>query len=259
VFRFTEGLSGLASLRRRATEIGAVIAEAVRHPHAVRAGGNVVDSVRQYPRTAMATTALAVAGFLFLTVSVANASPKPAAVGKFAVMAQVATADRAEQGLRANRAARTPLNAPTKAAARAKVAIPAWVKPMRSYDLTSCYEYRTDPYPQFHQGIDFANVSGTPIRSVHAGKVIMAGDNGDGYGNKVVVNHGDGTYALYGHGSRLAVHDGQKVVAGQVISYEGSSGDSTGPHLHFEIWKGSEWHRIEPAKFLRAHGVKVGC
>jgi murein DD-endopeptidase MepM/ murein hydrolase activator NlpD len=130
---------------------------------------------------------------------------------------------------------------------------------MKSYKLTSCYEYRTDPYPQFHRGMDFANKAGTPIRSVHAGKVIMAGDDGDGYGNKVVIAHGDGTYALYGHGSKVVVKEGHKVRAGQVISHEGSTGDSTGPHLHFEIWKGEHWKRIEPAKFLRAHGVKMGC
>jgi murein DD-endopeptidase MepM/ murein hydrolase activator NlpD len=261
---FTEGQTGLASLRRRATTLGGVIAAALRHPRAIRTGGAAVDAVRQYPRAAVATTALAVAGFLFLTVNIANAGPKRPVAGEFAAVGPVAAADRvaadrADAGQRADRTARRAVMAPVNAPARAKVVRPSWVKPMQSYKLTSCYEYRTDPYPQFHQGIDFANKAGTAIRAVHAGKVIMSGDNGDGYGNKIVVNHGDGTYALYGHGSRVAVHAGQRVIAGQVVSYEGSTGDSTGPHLHFEIWKGSQWHRIEPASFLRAHGVKVGC
>jgi murein DD-endopeptidase MepM/ murein hydrolase activator NlpD len=249
----------------------------VRHSRAARNSGTVVNAVRQFPRTAIATTALTVAGFLFLTVSVANAGPQhatdqgPAAATRVAAdqgsapatsvapdQASIA-ADRASVAERAKRSA-VLVKAPARPVkARAVKAPPAWVKPMTDYELTSCYEYRTDPYPQFHKGIDFANKAGTPIRSVHAGKVIMAGDDGDGYGKKVVVDHGDGTYALYGHGSRVKVHEGQRVRAGQVIAHEGSSGDSTGPHLHFEIWKGSEWHRVEPAKFLRAHGVKVGC
>jgi murein DD-endopeptidase MepM/ murein hydrolase activator NlpD len=219
------------------------------------------------------------AGFLVFTVNAANAAPPSEDTA-----AVMAAADRAAVSARADRYARTPVVPPAPVAAateaakkvpakkapakkaqrkapakRKAPARPAWVKPMASYHLTSCYEYRTDPYPQFHRGIDFANAAGTRIQSVHSGKVIMAGDAGDGYGNKVVVNHRNGTYALYGHASRVAVKVGQSVVAGQTVAYEGSTGDSTGPHLHFEIWKGSEWNRVNPAKFLRAMGVKVGC
>jgi murein DD-endopeptidase MepM/ murein hydrolase activator NlpD len=148
--------------------------------------------------------------------------------------------------------------APKKVVHKAKPA-PAWVLPMRSFELTSCYGYRTDPYPQFHQGIDFANVPGTPNRAAHAGTVIMAGDNGDGYGRKVVISHGNNTYTLYGHGERVLVHVGQHVVAGQPVSLEGATGDVTGPHLHFEVWKGL-WNRVNPGNYLRAHGVHLnGC
>ena len=67
------------------------------------------------------------------------------------------------------------------------------------------------------------------------------------YGNHVVINHNNGYMTLYGHMSRLAVKKGQKVERGQVIGYVGSTGDSTGPHVHYEVWKGREWNHINPS------------
>jgi murein DD-endopeptidase MepM/ murein hydrolase activator NlpD len=85
----------------------------------------------------------------------------------------------------------------------------------------------------FHPGIDIAAPSGTPIHAAKAGTVIFAGYNG-GYGNFVCIDHGGGFTTCYAHQSRIAVSDGQQVSQGQVIGYEGSTGYSTGPHLHFE-------------------------
>jgi murein DD-endopeptidase MepM/ murein hydrolase activator NlpD len=129
---------------------------------------------------------------------------------------------------------------------------------MGQFAITSCYGYRTDPYPQFHQGLDFANVAGTPELAIAAGTVIMAGNAFDGYGNKVVIQHGPGLYSLYGHASRVLVSVGEHVEPGQAIMLEGATGDVTGPHLHLEIWNGL-WSRMDPAPFLRAHGVPINA
>jgi murein DD-endopeptidase MepM/ murein hydrolase activator NlpD len=142
------------------------------------------------------------------------------------------------------------------AAAKAAAPKPAWVAPMAKYQLTSCYGPR---WGTEHQGIDFAEPENGQELAAAAGTVIMAGWNDGGYGNFVVIDHGNSTYTLYGHANKVLVSAGQHVVAGQPISLEGSTGDSTGPHLHFEVWNGM-WSRIEPASFLRAHGVSLpGC
>jgi len=87
---------------------------------------------------------------------------------------------------------------------------------------------------KMHTGLDMHGASGTPISSAAAGTVIFAGVKG-GYGNAVMIDHGGGMVTLYAHQSSLAVTVGQKVSAGQTIGYVGSSGLSTGPHLHFEV------------------------
>jgi murein DD-endopeptidase MepM/ murein hydrolase activator NlpD len=86
----------------------------------------------------------------------------------------------------------------------------------------------------FHPGIDIAPAFGTPIQAAKNGVVILAGSAG-GYGNFVLIDHGGGLVTGYAHQSRLAVTQGQTVTQGQLIGYEGSTGDSTGPHLHFEV------------------------
>lgn len=86
----------------------------------------------------------------------------------------------------------------------------------------------------FHAGLDIAAPSGTPIRACRSGTVMIASWQG-GYGNAVVIDHGGGMATLYGHQSSMAVSVGDKVLAGEVIGYVGSTGNSTGPHLHFEV------------------------
>lgn len=105
--------------------------------------------------------------------------------------------------------------------------------------LTSRFGGRRDPINRrysYHSGIDLANSSGTSIRAAGRGKVIFAGYK-RGLGNTVIIDHGYGYKSLYGHNSRLLVKVGDRVSKGQTISRMGSSGRSTGSHLHFEIHK----------------------
>lgn len=85
-----------------------------------------------------------------------------------------------------------------------------------------------------HDGYDLAAPRGTPIHAAKAGRVVFAGIKG-GYGNAVILAHALGWSTLYGHASKLLVKPGQRVKAGQVIAYVGSTGHSTGPHLHYEL------------------------
>lgn len=85
-----------------------------------------------------------------------------------------------------------------------------------------------------HPGIDIGAAMGTPIRAAAAGTVIVAAYSG-GYGNLVVIDHGNGLATAYAHQSQIAVSVGQQVAQGQLIGYVGSTGFSTGPHLHFEV------------------------
>jgi lipoprotein NlpD len=88
-----------------------------------------------------------------------------------------------------------------------------------------------------HEGIDIAGASGTPVVAAASGTVVKAGWNEWGLGNAVVVEHPDGSVTVYGHNSRLLVKQGQQVNQGQVIAEIGSTGNSTAPHLHFEVRK----------------------
>lgn len=101
---------------------------------------------------------------------------------------------------------------------------------------------------RLHAGLDFASPSGTPIRAAASGTVVSAGSM-RGYGNTVIIDHGGGYSTLYAHCSRLMVRSGQRVNQGQVIAAVGSTGLSTGPHLHFEIRVNGR--PVNPASYVR--------
>ncbi|MCX5072935.1 M23 family metallopeptidase [Streptomyces sp. NPDC060334] len=108
-----------------------------------------------------------------------------------------------------------------------------------------------------HTGIDFHAASGTSVHAVGAGTIVEAGYGG-AYGNNVVIKHNDGTYTQYGHMSSLDVSVGQQVTPGQQIGLSGSTGNSSGPHLHFEARTGSQYGSdIDPIAYLRSHDVNV--
>jgi murein DD-endopeptidase MepM/ murein hydrolase activator NlpD len=107
----------------------------------------------------------------------------------------------------------------------------------------------TNPYtgPRGHPGVDLHATYGEPIHACRAGTIVIARWLG-GYGNAVVIDHGAGMATLYGHQSRIAVSAGQHVNAGDVIGYIGSTGYSTGPHLHFEVRING--NTVDPAPYL---------
>ena len=105
--------------------------------------------------------------------------------------------------------------------------------------VTSNVGWRHDPIDgtiRHHNGVDIAVPAGTRVKAIAAGRVVESGQHG-GYGNLVTIEHGDGSISLYGHNSQLKVKVGDQVEAGQIIALSGSTGRSTGPHLHFELWK----------------------
>ncbi|MBO1332105.1 transglycosylase family protein [Streptomyces sp. VRA16 Mangrove soil] len=109
----------------------------------------------------------------------------------------------------------------------------------------------------YHTGVDFEVPTGTSVKAVEAGTVVSAGWGGS-YGYEVVIRHADGKYTQYGHLSALTVKGGQRVVAGQRIARSGSTGNSTGPHLHFEVRTGPGFGSdVDPLAYLRAHGVRI--
>ncbi|MCF6205493.1 MAG: peptidoglycan DD-metalloendopeptidase family protein [Sulfurovum sp.] len=124
--------------------------------------------------------------------------------------------------------------------------------PLRHARITSSFSYRRW-HPILHRyrphhGTDFGARRGTPLLAVNDGKVIFAGWMG-GYGRVVKIKHAGGYISLYAHQSRIRVKRGQHVTRGQIIGYVGSSGRSTGPHLHFGLMKNGRW--IDPMKVLR--------
>lgn len=119
--------------------------------------------------------------------------------------------------------------------------------------ITSGYGKRRHPilgYSRLHAGMDFGGGYGAPIYAVSDAVVTMAGRRG-GYGNYVRLNHGGGVGTGYGHMSRIAVRNGQRVKQGQVIGYIGSTGLSTGPHLHYELYRGGRTVNPNSANFVQ--------
>lgn len=101
-----------------------------------------------------------------------------------------------------------------------------------------------------HKGIDIGVPQGTPVQAAKGGKVVFAGDGG-GYGNLVVIDHGDGKFTKYAHLSKINVQEGQNVDAGDLVGAVGSTGNSTGPHLHFEVRGGNpDGAVLDPVAFL---------
>ncbi len=144
--------------------------------------------------------------------------------------------------------------AKAKAAKPAQAPVSRWVRPSAG-GQSSCFCMR---WGSMHNGIDLAGPNGSPIVAVGDGVVAEAGPAA-GYGMWVAIRHANGDYSIYGHMYQTYVTVGQHVRAGQHIADIGANGRSTGPHLHFEIARGSATGpRIDPVPWLRDRGVQVG-
>lgn len=113
-----------------------------------------------------------------------------------------------------------------------------YIWPLPGYSPGSAYGWRMHPIyheMRFHAGEDIGAPSGTPILAADSGMATVIADNGNGYGNYIMINHGGGRVTLYAHMSAFAISNSATVSQGQVIGYVGSTGNSTGPHLHFEV------------------------
>ncbi|QES49473.1 peptidase [Streptomyces venezuelae] len=171
----------------------------------------------------------------------------------------------------ADEAPQTPLTAKLVAAqadAQAKPAADtaqkasAWKKPVKGYTLTATFGKGGNMWTNKHSGQDFAVPVGTPVKAVSAGTVVKAGPNGGGdgpaYGNAIVIKHANNTYSQYAHLSKIQVKIGQKVAADKQIALSGNTGNSSGPHLHFEIRTTPNYgSAVNPVAFLRAAGVTI--
>lgn len=130
--------------------------------------------------------------------------------------------------------------------------IPA-IQPIANKDLktmTSGFGYRIHPIyktSKMHQGMDFAAPTGAPIYATGEGKILVVESSHRGYGNHIVINHGYGYETLYAHLSSFSCRPGQVVKRGDIIGYVGSTGQSTAPHLHYEVHK--DGRQIDPINF----------
>ncbi|MFT3915753.1 MAG: peptidoglycan DD-metalloendopeptidase family protein [Anaeromyxobacteraceae bacterium] len=172
-------------------------------------------------------------------------------------------ADQVTRSLSGGAAAPGPLPGPARALAPAVAppasgaALAALSGPPVQGAITSRFGARIDPLtaePADHHGVDLGAPEGAPIRTPGAGLVLRAGPRG-GYGNAVEIDHGNGVVTLYGHAAQVLVTPGEKVEAGQEIATVGSTGRSTGPHLHFEVRVGGR--PVDPARVLKTYAARA--
>ncbi|MFM9369145.1 M23 family metallopeptidase [Streptomyces sp. Da 82-17] len=132
----------------------------------------------------------------------------------------------------------------------------SFTAPLASYTISTVFGQAGSMWSSgYHTGLDFAAPTGTPIKSIHSGTVKEAGWSGS-YGYRTVIELDDGTELAYNHQSSMSVSVGQEVKTGDVIGRVGSTGNSTGPHLHFEV-KTAGGELIDPSAWLRSKGVSI--
>jgi murein DD-endopeptidase MepM/ murein hydrolase activator NlpD len=178
------------------------------------------------------------------TASAASAAAQAQAAADKAAAAKAAAAKaQADAAAKARREARE----------RALAAAHRWVSPVSGYTLTSGFGWR---WGKMHPAQDLAVAVGTPVHSLSSGTVVFAGWSNEGYGNFVKIRYWDGTVSWMAHNSRLLVSVGEEVSPGQTVAYSGSTGNSTGPHVHLEIHP-NDGAAVAPRTWLASHGVNL--
>ncbi|MFG3319804.1 M23 family metallopeptidase [Streptomyces sp. NPDC048171] len=215
-------------------------------------------------RTTLRTRAAVMAAGL--GASVALGAGVAAATGTTAASTSSTTASAVEAQAAAQAKAAKAETASAKKATAKKTATKkkaaSWVDPVKKYKLSASFAQNGGMWAHKHSGQDFAVPIGTNVVATHGGTVVKAGGNGAGdgpaYGNAVVIKHGNGTYSQYAHLSKVNVKIGQVVKTGQSIAKSGNTGNSSGPHLHFEIRTTANYgSAVDPVSFLRDKGVTV--
>ncbi|MEV0979862.1 M23 family metallopeptidase [Streptomyces sp. NPDC049915] len=239
--RVTSRPSRTSAIRTRAAVLAAGLGVSVALGAGVAAAADATSASTTATATATAVEAQAAA------------QAKSAQAAKAAAAAKAKAAAAAKQAAAKKAAAQ-------KAAAKKKAA--SWVHPVAHYTLSASFNQAGGMWSHRHSGQDFAVPLGTNVVAAHGGTVVKAGGNGAGdgpaYGNAIVIRHGNGTYSQYAHLSRIDVKIGQVVATGQHIAKSGNTGNSSGPHLHFEIRKTPNYgSAINPVTFLRAKGLSV--
>ncbi|NKI42817.1 M23 family metallopeptidase [Streptomyces physcomitrii] len=163
---------------------------------------------------------------------------------------------RAQEAKRKARAERAAEERAARAAERRR--LNAYVAPVSGSYVSTGYRTGGAIWSSgSHTGVDFHAASGTPVHAVGRGTVVSTGSGG-AYGNEVVLKMHDGTYTQYGHLSSIGVSAGQSVTPGQQLGLSGATGNTTGPHLHFEARTGPDYGSdMDPVAYLRSHGVDL--
>jgi murein DD-endopeptidase MepM/ murein hydrolase activator NlpD len=212
---------------------------------AVLATGLGASAVLGAGVAAAATPTATTAATTAVTGSAHAVQAQAAAQAKAAELAKKAAAGKATQA---------------KQATAKKAA--SWVAPVKGYTKTASFAQNGARWQSTHSGQDYAVPTGTPVMAAHGGTVVKAGGNGAGdgpaYGNAIVVKHGNGSYSQYAHLSKVNVRVGQVVKTGQQIALSGNTGNSSGPHLHFEIRTTPNYGTaVDPVAFLRGKGLAL--
>ncbi|MGY3680738.1 M23 family metallopeptidase [Streptomyces sp. TE33382] len=232
---------------------GAVLAAGLGASMVLGAGAAFASGTTSAPGTAT----LAAGATADSVAQQAAAQSKAATTAKQAAAKKAADAKKAAE---AKKAAAKKAAEAKKASAKKKAA--AWKAPVDHYELSASYGTGGARWAAKHSGQDFAVPIGTKVNATHAGTVVKAGPNGGGdgpaYGNAVVIKHANGKYSQYAHLSKINVHIGQHVNTGQKIALSGNTGNSSGPHLHFEIRTTPNYgSALNPVSFLRSVHVSV--
>jgi murein DD-endopeptidase MepM/ murein hydrolase activator NlpD len=219
-------------------------------------------------RAAVLAAGLGASMVLGAGAAFAAGTSAPAAAGS--ATAVDASSAVAAQALAQSKAAAAAKAAAAKSqAAKSKAAKPkaaknavTWVKPVTGYKLTASFNQGGNMWSHKHSGQDFAVPVGTPVKAAYNGVVVKAGPNGGGdgpaYGNAIVIKHTNGKYSQYAHLSKVNVTVGKSVKAGQAIARSGNTGNSSGPHLHFEIRTTPNYgSALNPMAYLRSAGVTI--
>ena len=214
------------------------------------------------PGVLLTAAGIAFGGLAVLPASAADVAPRVTAASALQPVAlpapeqvNVTLSSALEQGLKVANSAK-PSPSPLAKASRDRdedadeVSGAQFVRPGIGR-LTSSYGRR---WGRLHAGIDLASGIGSPIRAVTSGTVLSAGWEG-GYGRCVRLLHSDGTITVYGHLSAITVNRGERVAAGERLGREGNTGQSTGPHLHFEVRINGT--PVNPVTWLRKRGVAI--